>query len=205
VTPGSTIEAPTDAAAEEATEALSAADRAALDDADAALQARAEKLAAEALEEEQAELDAKPSQSKPDLPEGAADDPEGDPDGGPDSEPGPTLAEELAAAAGITAEREAGEALPAGNAPLLGLTWADLIGGEEPTAVKIRLQGGAIEVIPPEGGLKKGSSHVLQVEVVVSALEIADTRDKETGDVTATVDTRKLKIRSARFIETPSA
>lgn len=75
--------------------------------------------------------------------------------------------------------------------------WETVVGGKQPTHRKVRLQGGAIEIEPPEDGWKKGSAYELTLVVKCGGVDVRDTEDKETGQVIDTSQTFILKPRRA--------
>lgn len=89
------------------------------------------------------------------------------------------------------------------RAPSLELdsdSWAEIVGGDLPTEVKMAFAGTAFTALdPPE--IKKGSSYIMVLDVKAVGHGVRDTLDSDTGDVSATKMTKLLKVRSARFLK----
>lgn len=81
-------------------------------------------------------------------------------------------------------------------------TFQLLIGGKQPTTLKARLYGGAIDVDPPDGdgGFKKGASYVFRVEVVCFKAGYTDELDGKTQQVIGCSDERGFKIRGVALV-----
>jgi hypothetical protein len=80
-------------------------------------------------------------------------------------------------------------------------TYTIEVSGKAPTARKVRIMGGAVEVEPPEGGWKKGRTYELRVVVRVSGFAEDDIADSQTDQVVGCTHTDKLKIRELSWFD----
>jgi hypothetical protein len=126
---------------------------------------------AERLAEEQAALDAEPSQEPV----------EGAQDPGPE-DPEPEHADE-----------SQGPQLEAGGQLSLD------VGGKKPTGGSLRLTGGKIDI--PTGQFKKGQKVAVLVEASVDAIEFVDIKDPKTGQVVGCDRRHKARITSVALYD----
>lgn len=121
----------------------------------------------------------------------------------------PTAHERAVAAAergmsedGADAGDPASSRAPAANGEIDGISWDDIIGGDLPSEVAMAFAGTAFKVMEvPAGGIKKGKSYVMILDVQAVGHNVMDSLDSETGAVNKTKLTKKVRVRSARFLK----
>jgi hypothetical protein len=125
-------------------------------------------------------------------------------DGGTPGDPEEMSAHARAKAAaetGQTSEERAETRAPAARGEIDGISWDEIIGGELPTEEAMVFAGTAFKVMEvPAGGLKKGAEYIMVLSVKAVGHSVMDSLDSETGDVSKTKLTKKVRVRSARFL-----